>query len=259
MRITLLGTGTSTGVPIIGCPCSVCHSKDPRDQRTRTSLAIVTEASKVIIIDTTPEFRIQMLRENLTTVDSVLYTHIHADHCHGFDDLRAIYFRTKRSVPCYLPQEMMAEFRSRFDYAFRDTGYLGTKPQVELIATPEGTFSLHGLEFEAVRLPHGSVSTVGFRSGRFAYATDFKAFPDHVIEAWRGKIDVMVASGIHFGQHPTHSVIPETTELFKKLGVKRGILTHLAHDVDIRRDLSRLPAYVEFGYDGLSFEINGGN
>lgn len=257
MRVTLLGTGTSTGVPVIGCRCEVCISNSSYNKRMRTSLAVTTDDGRNIIFDTSSEFRIQVLRADIRTLQAVIYTHVHADHCHGFDDLRAFYFKDKSPVPCYLGAEYEAEFRSRFSYAFEDTGYLGAKPQVELRILPEQSpLRIGDVEIDFLRLPHGHVISYAYRLGNFAYATDFKTFSPEQIEQWRGKIDTMVASGIHFGKHNTHSTIPETIELFKALKVRDGIITHIAHDVDHERDSKRLPRGVRFGYDGMNFSVN---
>ncbi len=256
MRVTLLGTGTSTGVPVIGCRCAVCTSDSPYNKRTRTSLALNVN-DKNIIFDTSPEFRLQVLRADIRTLRAVIYTHIHADHCHGFDDLRAFYFQGKEAVPCYLGREHEKEFKSRFSYAFEDTGYLGAKPQIDLRMIPQRSpFHIDELEIDFLRLPHGNVVSYAYRVGRFAYATDFKKFAPEQIAQWQGKIDTMVASGIHFGEHATHSTIPETIELFQKLKVREGIITHIAHDVDHVRDEARLPPGIRFGYDGMNFTVN---
>lgn len=257
MRVTLLGTGTSTGVPVIGCRCDVCVSNNSYNKRMRTSLALSLDDNRNIIFDTSPEFRLQVLRADIRTVSAVIYTHIHADHCHGFDDLRAFYFKDKAPVPCYLGPEYEEEFKSRFSYAFEDTGYLGAKPQVDLRLIPQDSpLHVDGLEFDFLRLPHGNAISYAYKIGRFAYATDFKRFSAEQTAQWRGKIDMMVASGIHFGEHATHSTIPETIELFRALKVRQGIITHIAHDVDYERDAARLPAGIRFGYDGMSFTVN---
>lgn len=255
MRVVVLGSGTSTGVPVIGCTCAVCQDKRPGNQRFRASIAIISDSGFTVVVDTAPEFRLQLLRENIQRLDAVLYTHMHADHTHGFDDLRAFYFHHKQPVKCYVAADVIPEFKSRFAYAFEDTGYLGAKPQVDLETTPEKPFMLGDLNIEPITLPHGHVSVVGFKIGRFAYVTDFKTFSPAQIAAWKGKIDVMIASGIHFGTHATHSTIPETLALFKQLGVRQGYLTHLAHDVEYYGDAARLPADVAFAYDGLSLTI----
>jgi phosphoribosyl 1,2-cyclic phosphate phosphodiesterase len=254
MRVHILGSGTSSGVPVIGCHCSVCKSKDPKNHRTRASIAI-SEAGRTIMIDTAPEMRLQVLRAGIDEIDGLLYSHMHADHTAGFDDLRAFYFKSRRALECYLLPEYFEELRTRFRYAFVDTGYYGLTPQVNLHAIPDKSFQLAGFDIEPVRLTHGNVPSCGFRVGRFAYATDFKNFPQETIKAWRGKIDVMVASGIHFGTHKTHSVIPETLQLFDDLAVKRGIISHLAHDVDYVEHAALLPDFAEYAFDGMTIDL----
>ncbi len=252
MRI--LGSGTSTGVPVIGCDCNVCTSKSPYNKRTRASIAL-EEDGQFVLIDTSPEMRLQVLSAGIKKLTAVLYTHLHADHAHGFDDLRAFHFRSRVPLDIYLLPELIPEIRERFRYAFEDTGYLGAIPSVVLHPIEGGPIKVGPFVVEPVRLPHGHVNTCGFKFERFAYATDFKAFPAETIEKWRGTLDVMVASGIHFGQHPTHSVIPETIELFRKLQVRRGIISHLAHEVDFEYHKQYLPQGVEFAYDGLEIDL----
>lgn len=254
MQAILLGTGTSTGIPVIGCACEICQSPHAEDRRTRTSLAL-RNGAETLLFDTAPELRLQVLAAGIKTVRDVIYTHVHADHCHGFDDLRAFYFTSNQPVTCWIPEEFIDEFRTRFSYAFEDTGYLGSKPQVRLKPLPRAPFRIGSFEIDPIRLPHGNVSTAAFRIDSFAYATDFKAFDETQIAAWRGKIRTMVASGIHFGEHKTHSTIPETIALFQELGVERGIITHLSHDVGHHRDRGRLPRGVEFGFDGMVIEV----
>lgn len=253
--ITILGSGTSTGVPVIGCDCTVCRSLDPRDKRTRASLMIEAGAER-IVVDTGPDFRQQMLREGVRELRHVLYTHTHADHCHGFDDLRAFYFRQKLPVECYIAERFASDFRTRFAYAFEDTGYSGTKPQVVLKTFAEAPFRLAGLTIEPVSLPHGHFLTSAFRIGRFAYATDFKTLPGEVLDRWRGQLELMVASGVHFGTHKTHATVPETLEIFRNLQVKSGVVTHLGHEVDAKTRAADLPAHVQFAEDGLKIEVD---
>ena len=254
MKVIILGSGTSSGVPVIGCHCPVCLSLDSRNRRTRASLAIQS-GTQTLLIDTSPEMRLQVLAAKIDTIEAVLYTHIHADHSQGFDDLRAFYFKSKRSIDCFLMQEFHADFKQRFRYAFEDTGYLGAKPQIQLKAMPNQLFKLGPWDIEPVRLPHGNITTCGFRFGNFAYATDFKGFPEEIKQRWKGKIDTMVASGIHYGQHPSHSVIPETLELFQQLEVRRGIISHLAHDIDYVINSKNLPSHVEFAFDGMTIDL----
>jgi len=256
LSVTILGSGTSTGVPTIGCDCEVCTGSYTKNKRSRASALITREdTGDHIVIDTTPEFRIQMLKAGVRRLGHVLYTHTHADHSHGFDDLRAFYFHSKKPVRCYMPAEYIPEFKDRFSYAFTDTGYMGTTPQVDLVPVPEKNFEVLGLDIEPVRLPHGSVQTTGFRIGSFAYCTDFKGFPEETLQKWRGKVHTMVASGVHFKNHPTHNNVQETVKLFEDLEVKRGFITHLAHQVCYERDSEKLPERASFAYDGLRFSV----
>ena len=255
MRVIILGSGTSTGVPVIGCTCNVCTSSAIKNKRTRASIALQISGS-TLLIDTSPEMRLQLLDAGINSLCGVLYTHIHADHSQGFDDLRAFYFSSRKPLDCYLSPEYHAEFKQRFCYAFEDTGYRGATPQIILKDLPFENFDVGPFEVDPVRLPHGHVQSCGFRFGNFAYATDFKRFPRQVISSWRGHIDTMVASGIHFGSHPAHSVIPETIELFRELGVRRGIISHLAHDIDYVKVSKELPPGVELAFDGMTIDLN---
>ncbi len=256
IKVTILGSGTSTGVPIIACPCAVCQSTSPFNNRTRASILIHDLKSDVnLVVDTSPDFRAQMLRHKIQHLEYALYTHAHADHCHGLDDLRAFYFFHKKPVECWIHQRHAQDLRERFAYVFKETGYVGTKPQIILRDLPENILKVGNMEIESVDLPHGNTLTSGFRIGSFAYATDFKFFPEEVLERWRGKVKVLIASGVGFSHHPTHSSVPETLELFKKLDVSRGILTHLAHSVDYERDKAKLPENVEYAYDGMEFTL----
>ncbi len=254
MKVNILGSGTSTGVPVIGCDCAVCTGYAPKNQRTRASIALEQDGD-VILIDTAPEMRIQVLRAGIKKLKAVFYTHMHADHVHGFDDLRAFYFKSREPLDIYLLPEMIPELRDRFRYAFENTGYNGAIPQVRLHAISSSQFRVGNFDVETVRLPHGHVETCGFRFGNFAYATDFKTFPEQCVRSWQNKIDVMIASGIHFGHHSTHSCIPETIELFRSLGVKRGIISHLAHEVDYDRHNLLLPPGIELAFDGMTIDL----
>ena len=256
VQVTILGCGTSTGVPVLGCACEVCTSKDPKNQRWRASILVKTSENIPIVIDTGPEFRLQLLRAGVTQLQHVLYTHMHADHCHGFDDLRGLYFNSGRPITCYLDAVYAGELKHRFHYAFEDTGYLGGRPDLQLTQLPQkaGMFKVAGLEVDTVQLPHGNVLTNAFRFGEFAYATDFKEFTQEAIERWRGKIHTMVASGLRWREHKTHSTIGETLAVFKALGVKRGIITHMNHEIEYIRDSKLMPDGVELAYDGLIIE-----
>lgn len=255
MKVRILGSGTSTGVPVLGCQCEVCRSADPKNHRTRASILITTSHGHNILVDTPPEMRLQLLAAGVRELSAVIYTHMHADHTQGFDDLRAFYFHTKKPVPIYVLPDYEEEIQSRFRYAFEDTGYIGTRPHVDLRLIPNEPFIIEDQLIDPIILPHGNVRSCALRFGRFAYATDFKEFSKTQIDAWRGHVDTMVASGVHYRPHPTHSNIPETIELFKKLGVKKGILSHLSHEVDFTRDSKSLPDSVSFSYDGMKIDL----
>ena len=259
IKIRILGSGTSTGVPVVGCGCAVCLSPEPRNKRLRTSILITRrDTQQQILIDTTPDFRQQMLDAQVSRLDEVLYTHTHADHCHGFDDLRSLYFHSRKPVRCWIWQGHEQDLTGRFSYAFQArTGYAGTAPQVDLRTfAREETLSLLGFEIETRLLPHGHMESVAYRFGDFLYATDFHHFPDEVAAAWKGRVTTMIGSGLRFEPHPSHSTIDETVELFRELGVTRGYLTHMSHAVEHVRDSKKLPANVTFAYDGLEFDLD---
>lgn len=256
VKVTILGSGTSTGVPTIGCRCDVCRSASPFNKRTRSSILLSHLADGTnLVIDTSPDFRMQILRHDVRHLEHVLFTHTHADHCHGLDDLRAFFFWSNKPVDCWIRSDHAREFRTRFSYVFTNTGYLGTAPQINLHEVKGSSFNVGDYQVELVELPHGVEKTSAFRFGSFAYATDFKAFPPDIIERWKGKLEVFVASGLQFKEHRTHSSVPETIELFKQLEVKRGIITHLSHAIDYERDSRTLPPFAEYAYDGLQFTV----
>lgn len=255
-RLTILGCGTSTGVPLIGCGCAVCRSSDPRNKRSRTSAMLTTSDGMNILFDIAPDFRSQMLATGLDHVDAVLFTHLHADHCHGIDDLRAIFFKSLRPVECWVDPIHRDEFNSRFAYIVSPSGYEGVKPQITLNTIPDGAFHVGSRVIHHETLAHGRSARVkAFRVGRFAYATDFKEFPDEVIARWKGHIDTMVASGLQWLPHDTHSTVEQTVELMRRLEVRRGILTHMNHDVDYEDAVARLPSFITPAWDGMTIDI----
>lgn len=257
LNITIMGCGTSTGVPVLGCACPVCKCNDPKNQRWRASILVRTAEGTPIVVDTGPEFRLQALRAGITSLQNVIYTHLHADHCHGFDDLRGLYFNSQKQINCWLHPDYIKELKLRFHYAFEETGYLGGRPDIQLNPLPlsSGTVVIANTEVETFLAPHGNAMTNILRFGKFAYATDFKKFTDDAILAWRGKIHTMVASGLRWREHKTHSTIEETIDLFKRLEVQRGIITHMNHEIDYREDSKKLPSGVELAFDGMEITI----
>ena len=256
IKVTVLGSGTSTGVPVIACQCSVCLSPSPFNKRTRASLLISNLLTdKNLIIDTSPDFRAQVLRHDVRHLEYVLFTHTHADHLHGLDDLRAFNFYHKTPVECWIASRHVSELKDRFSYVFKPTKYMGTKPHILLHELADSAFRVGDYDVEMVEVPHGDNLTSAYRFGSFAYATDFKKFPEEIIERWKGKVKFFIASGIGFKEHPTHSSVPETIKLFERLGVSKGIITHLSHGVDYERDKVHLPSHVEYAYDGMEFTL----
>lgn len=254
MKLTLLGTGTSMGVPQIGCDCAVCHSSDPHDRRSRCA-AIVESGGSTILIDTPPELRLQLLAAGVGSVNAVLYTHLHADHVHGIDDLRSISNARQEPLPLYGPAETMEHLRNRFGYIF-DSAVVplpGTsKPRLTTEAlTPGEPASIGGIEVLPLAFEHGHETVFGYRFGSMAYLTDVAAVPEALYSQLQG-LDVLVLSALWWRPHPTHLSIPQAIDVAKALGARRTLLTHLTHETSHAELLERLPEGVEPGWDGQS-------
>lgn len=257
MRLTLLGTGTSFGVPQIGCRCAVCRSSDPRDRRGRTAAIIESRQSR-ILIDTPPELRLQLVREGVDRLDAVLYTHEHADHVNGIDDLRMFSLRRKAALPVYGPQAALDYAASAFRYIFDDTIPLpaGTsRPRLTLHRLEAGeTSEVAGFPVLPLAFDHGGTRVFGYRIGPIAYVTDVKGVPADARRALRGT-RVLVLSALWWRPHPTHQSIQEAVEVALDIGADRTYLTHLSHETAHQALLDRLPAGIEPGYDGLTVEV----
>jgi phosphoribosyl 1,2-cyclic phosphate phosphodiesterase len=253
LQLTILGCGSSPGCPVIGCDCPVCKSGNPKNHRTRSSALITFPQGQHLVIDTATEFRLQILRHDVSNIEHVIYTHTHSDHCQGFDDLRAFFFRNKAKITIHATREHLDDLETRFSYAFKQTRYHGTKPDVVLHEIKSETaFEIFGLEVEPVTVAHGDMNTTILRFGSLVYATDFKEIPAPVIARWTGKIHTMVASGLRMTPHPTHSSLPETVNMMKKIKIKQGVITHLGHEIDYDATEKQLPANIRLAFDGLS-------
>lgn len=258
MKLTFLGTGTSFGVPVVGCACPTCTSDDPRDRRSR-SAALLSTPDVRILVDTPPELRLQLLAAGVSSIDAVWVTHTHADHVHGLDDLRIFSLRRGHPVPTWLSEKHAMELRRRFSYVFDPEVRVprGTsKPQIELKIFRTGEeVEVAGESFTPVEVPHGSETVYGFRTGGLGYVTDGKLLPPATVEALRG-VRVLVLNALWFGNpHPTHFNVEEAVEAARRVGAERTYLVHLTHRVGHRELLDRLPDGIEPAYDGLTVEI----
>jgi phosphoribosyl 1,2-cyclic phosphate phosphodiesterase len=255
VKLTFLGTGTSFGVPQLGCGCAVCHSSDPRDRRTRVGAAVETDGGKTILIDTPPELRLQLLGAGISDVDAVLYTHDHADHTHGIDDLRAVTARRDEHMPMYGSAVTMRTIVKKFDYIFDDDmkPLPGTlKPQGRaVVLAPWKSTTVAGVDIMAVPVPHGPVATVfAYRIGPLAYVTDAKVVPPEALEQLRGA-RVLVVNALFRHPHPSHLSLSEAIAVAESVGAERTYLTHLTHD-NLHAALElELPRGVMPAFDGL--------
>ncbi len=257
MRVVLLGSGTSTGVPVVGCTCPVCRSGHPGNERTRASawLRWVSDdgVERSVVLDTGPDFRQQALREGIERLDAVLFTHAHADHILGLDDVRPYNFRQKKALDCFGSDATLAQVRSTFAYAFDGPGEGGGVPQIALREI-DGAFDLFDRRVVPVPVLHGSREVLGFRLGGFAYVTDVSRIPPASLDLLGG-LEVLILGALRYRPHPTHQSIEEALGLLETLAPGQAYLTHLAHDVDAARLEIDLPRSVALGYDGLSFQI----
>lgn len=250
MKVTLLGTGTSTGVPRIACDCPVCQSPDPRNKRLRCSILVECEEG-TLLVDTAPDLRAQALRYDIRKVDAVLFTHGHADHLYGLDDLRCFCFGRQTPIPCYADQLTLDRISRVFDYAF-DAAYKNYRealPQISLHLI-EGGFELCGRPIEPLTVYHGRLPVLGFRFGPFAYVTDCNSIPPESLGKLRG-LEVLVLDALRYREHPTHFNVDQALAIAAELRPRQTFLTHIAHDLDHAATNAALPPGVELGYDGL--------
>lgn len=252
LQLTVLGSGTSMGVPTLGCHCAVCESTDPHDQRTRPSVLLSFDGRNVVI-DTTPDFRYQAMRARIDRLDAVMYTHGHADHVMGLDDIRPYNIKQKSVVPIYAANDTLATLRRQFSYIFEEAQPGSTLPLIELHAI-DGPFELFGMKITPIPAMHGSQPVLGFRLGRAAYLTDFSSVPESSKALLRG-LDDFILDALRYVPHPTHSTVEQSLALVAELKPKRAWFTHICHDLGHAQTNARLPANVRLAYDGLQFEV----
>jgi phosphoribosyl 1,2-cyclic phosphate phosphodiesterase len=251
--LTVLGSGTSMGVPTLGCNCAVCHSSDPRDRRTRPSV-MIEYAGKVVLIDTTPDFYAQAIRENITRVDAVFYTHTHADHILGIDDLRPLsYYHKPDKLPLYARPDAAGFLRKMFSYIFDANYKYGSLPQLELKPI-DGPVEIFGARFEPVRLIHGDTEIYGYRFGSAAYLTDHSEIPQTSLQQLEG-LDILFLDALRHKPHPTHSTVENSLRIADRVKAKRAYFTHICHDLPHEATNATLPPHVRLAYDGMKLEF----
>jgi phosphoribosyl 1,2-cyclic phosphate phosphodiesterase len=259
VRLRFLGTGTSFGIPVIGCGCSVCTSADPRDRRSRHAALLENGAGAALLVDTPPELRLQLLAADVRHLDAVWFTHAHADHIHGIDDLRVFSARMRRPLAAWADPATAATLRQKFAYIF-DEEYRPpegtTKPEITLHTfQPGATVDIAGFTMTPLEVPHGDLTAFGFRTGGLGYITDAKVIPAAARAALDG-VRVLVLNALWYGNpHPTHLNVEEAVEIAREIGAQRTYLTHLTHRVRHADLLASLPPGVEPAYDGLVIDI----
>ena len=253
MRVTLLGTGTSQGVPVIACKCDVCRSKDPNDKRLRSAIMVEEGATK-IVVDVGPDFRQQMLRHEVYNLDAILLTHEHADHIFGLDDIRSFNWIQKSPMAVYCEPRVQKNLRSIFNYVFAANKYPGT-PQMDLIDLDSGAFQIGTIPIIPIRVYHHKLPVYGFRFGKFAYLTDFNLIETSEVEKLYG-IDTLVVCALRKSSHISHLNLSEALDLIEKIAPRKAYLTHMSHEMGKHQTLiGELPPDIEPGYDGLVIDL----
>lgn len=254
MQLTLLGVGSSAGTPAVGCRCDTCTSTDTRNKRTRCSSMVTLDDGRVILIDTSPDLRQQALREKMNRVDAVLYTHTHADHLHGIDDLRAFCQVNRCQIPLYSYPEAISHIQEKFGYTLRDPIPQYWDLPVLAANIVEGPFEAAGQMIIPIPIMHGKIRIYAYRIGNFVYMTDVSEIPESSYALLQG-VDVLLIDCLREKPHPTHVCLEQTLGLIERIGAKRNVLIHMTHELEYHALQPRLPANVVVGYDGLQLHF----
>lgn len=255
MRLTILGSGTSMGVPVIGCSCAVCTSADPRNKRLRTA-ALLQHASTTILIDAGPDLRAQALRHDVRHLDAVLLTHAHADHIGGIDDLRPFTMRTHGALPLYGDPRTLDRVRHMFDYAFDPAPSLSTRPSLQTRPL-DGPFTIGSIFVQPFEVLHGTHTITGYRFGSLAYITDASRLPPATMDLL-GDLDVLVINALRWTPHPLHLTVAEALAIVDELRPRQAFFVHITHDLDHATVNAQLPPYAQLAYDGQVIAVDEG-
>ena len=254
MKITVLGAGSSAGTPVIGCECPVCHSSNMKNKRSRCSSIITLDNGSHILIDTSPDFKMQAMREQIHKIDAVLFTHHHADHCHGIDDLRAYCQKYKQAIPIFANENTMKELKLKFNYAIREESQFWETPvlQANIVNGP-----FHIEETQIIPLPviHGRMEILGYRLGNLAYITDVSEIPESTLDLLQG-VDILLLDCLRYEPHFSHYGFKQSLEMSEKIKAKRTFFIHMTHDIEYDAVSSDLPDNVYLAYDGLQLNLN---
>lgn len=255
-NVTVLGSGTSAGVPVLACDCHVCTSGDPRNNRLRSSIVLRNEDTS-ILVDCGADFRQQALLHRITRLDAVLLTHAHSDHVNGMDEIRQYNWRQRQPMPIYASPITMGDLRRRFDYFFNPTQVGGGVPDLRLISVEQESFDVAGLAVLPLPVRHGILPILGFRFGDFAYITDASEVPEDTIARLEG-VRWMILNALRHRPHPTHLNVEQAVAIAQRVGAERTWFTHITHDLDHATTNSELPPNIQLAHDGLQFPIDAG-
>ncbi len=254
MQLTILGAGSSAGTPVVACTCATCTSSHPRNYRTRCSSIVTLDSGEVILIDTGPDLRIQALRESMTRVDAVLYTHTHADHLHGIDDLRAFCQRNRRQIPLYAKQDAVDHIMAKFGYAIREPSHFWDLPVLAIQAV-EMPFEIYGQKVIPIPIVHGRIMIYGYRIGNMAYLTDVSEIPETSYPQLQG-LELLLIDCLRYGRRIPHIMCSRAWELIAKIGAKQSVMIHMTHELEYETLSGLLPPNVCVGYDGLKLNFS---